>query len=54
MEGISAREKTRDFYFKQCGFKIANKDTGIIPHHLLDTLISQNEKHTGGKIELIG
>lgn len=54
VEGIAPREKTKDFYFKQCGFKIADKDTGIIPYRLLDNLISQNEKHTGAKIELIG
>lgn len=50
---IADREKTKTFY-QQCGFKNCGKDSAILSYNRLDNLISQNEIHTGAKIELIG
>ncbi|MBR5303527.1 MAG: hypothetical protein IKU37_01715 [Candidatus Gastranaerophilales bacterium] len=50
---IADKEKTKTFY-QQCGFRNRGKDSAILSHNRLGNLISNNEKHTGNKIELIG
>jgi hypothetical protein len=51
---VADREKTKNFYYNQCGFKNLGKNNAKLPYNRLGNLIQQNEKHTGKRIELIG
>lgn len=51
---VADREKTKVFYYTICGFKNIGKCTAKLPYNRLGNLISQNERHTGKQIEIIG
>ena len=50
---VADREKTKEFYFSQCGFIPSGKEGAKISLGAIDSLIRKNEAHTGGKIEIL-
>ena len=51
---VADREKTKNFYFQLCGFDELPDKQALLSGCKLDNLISNNQGHTGKKIELIG
>ncbi|MBQ8635470.1 hypothetical protein IJX73_03865 [bacterium] len=50
---VANREKTKKFYFEQCGFKKNGKHAAYMPKDRTHEFAEQNKCHTGSKIEII-
>jgi len=50
---VAERPKTLNFYYNQCGFDKNGLTNAIMPREKVDRFLKNNEKHTGGPINLL-
>ncbi len=50
---VADREKTKNFYFTQCGFAPFGKRGAKINIASVDSFVRKNENHTGGQIKIL-
>lgn len=50
---VANRDRTKSFYYEQCGFKKNGKHAAYMPKESVKDFIEQNKMHTGSTIEII-
>ena len=50
---VAKRDKTKDFYFKLCGFHSNEMDGAYLNSYEFDAFVAQNEEHTNSQIEIL-